>query len=209
MLAAHRATAKHLATKLCRRFVADEPPADCVEQAAAAFSQSGGDIPAMIRAIVAHPAFFAEQSRGTKLKSPLEAVASSLRAVNAAPDGTLRLALVLARMGQPLLLESAPTGYAETRDAWLGSSAMLARMTFATALAAKKKLGARVDLDAVLPVEPSDTVVERASQLLFDGQLGKAMRAALEQETSGVANEERRRALALALLLGGPSFQRQ
>ncbi len=148
MLAAHPATAKHLATKLCQRLVRDTPPADVVHSAAAAFQEGGGDIKALIRAIVSHDAFWAPESRAAKLKSPLEIVVSSLRALDAKPDGSLRLARVLARMGQPILLESAPTGYAEVRDAWLGSSAMLGRMSFATALATKRKLGADFDLES-------------------------------------------------------------
>lgn len=208
-LAAHPSTARHLAEKLCRRFVSDTPPAAVVQAAADAYARSRGSIAAVVRAIAVHDALWAPEQRGAKLKSPLELVVSSLRAVGARPDGTLRLARVLARLGQPQLLEPAPTGYAEERDAWLGAGALLGRMTFATALAAQKPIGARVDLDAALPITPSDTLAERAAALLFDGELDAAALRVVREETTRVKEPERRRALALALLLGGPQFQSQ
>ena len=42
ILANHPATAKFIATKLARRFVADDPPATVVSKASAVFQQSGG-----------------------------------------------------------------------------------------------------------------------------------------------------------------------
>ena len=50
-LAAHPSTAKHLATKLCRRFVSDDPPAGCVDAVAEAYAASNGDIPTLLRTI--------------------------------------------------------------------------------------------------------------------------------------------------------------
>lgn len=209
LLANHPATAKHLAHKLCQRLIADTPPAAAVQSAAHAFSASGGDIKQMLRAVVAHDAFWAPQARRNKLKSPLEVVVSSLRALGARPDGSLRLARLLARLGQPVLLESAPTGHPEVRDAWLGSGAMLGRMSLATALAMNRKLGAELDLDAILPPEPSDSVLSRTEALLFDASLEDTPRAAVAAEIAQVRNPKQRRALCLALLLGGPQFQRQ
>ena len=125
LLALHPATAKHLSNKLCQRLVSDTPPKSVVQAGAKAFTASQGDIKQLVRAIVKHEAFWAAASRGSKLKSPLEVVASSLRTLDARPDGTLRLARILGRLGEPAMLESAPTGHPEVQDAWLGSSAML------------------------------------------------------------------------------------
>ncbi|MEZ4221822.1 MAG: DUF1800 domain-containing protein [Polyangiaceae bacterium] len=209
LLAAHPKTAQHLATKLCKRLVSDTPPAALIESVASAFTRSGGDIKAMVRAIVASDAFWQPAARGAKLKSPLEVIVSSLRALGAKPDGSLRLAQVLARMGQPAMLESAPTGYPEVQAAWLGSSAMLGRMSFASALAGGRPLGADVDLESVLPAEPTATIAKRAAQTLFDGVIAQPELAAIDTECNSLSDAEQRRALCVALLLGGPSFQQQ
>ena len=51
-LARHPATAQHLATKLVRHFVADDPPADAVTRIARVFLASDGDLAAVSRALV-------------------------------------------------------------------------------------------------------------------------------------------------------------
>lgn len=72
------ATARFVATKLCRRFVADEPPASIVDAVAASFTATGGDIKAMLRVLLNSPEFAA--SKGAKLKRPQEAMIGALRA---------------------------------------------------------------------------------------------------------------------------------
>lgn len=44
ILARHPATAKFIATKLCQRFIADEPPASAVERAERIFRETDGDL---------------------------------------------------------------------------------------------------------------------------------------------------------------------
>ena len=81
MLATHPATARFISYKLARRFVADEPPAALVDRAAETFRRTGGDIRAVVRTIVTSPEFFAPAARAAKVKTPLEFVASAVRAV--------------------------------------------------------------------------------------------------------------------------------
>src|SRR3954470_17824068 len=80
ILAAHPATARFVATKLARRFVADEPPPTLVERAAATYRESHGDIRAVVRTIVTAPEFFAPGAYRAKVKTPFEFVASAIRA---------------------------------------------------------------------------------------------------------------------------------
>src|SRR5580698_4664507 len=54
-LAHQRVTAQHIATKLTRHFIADEPPHAAVERVADAFMHSGGDLPTVYRALLASP----------------------------------------------------------------------------------------------------------------------------------------------------------
>ena len=71
----------------------------------------------MVRTIVTSPEFFASAAYRAKVKSPFELVASTLRAMNAAPDATPRSAQLVSRLGQPIYGHQAPNGYPETGDA--------------------------------------------------------------------------------------------
>ncbi|HVJ18810.1 MAG TPA: DUF1800 domain-containing protein, partial [Polyangiaceae bacterium] len=167
-LAAHPATARHLGRKLCQRFVADEPPAGCVDVAARAYLESGGETRAVIRAIVAHESFLAPAAYGAKLKKPLEFAASALRAVGAVPDGTTQLGDALAALGEPLLLESVPTGYSDSEADWATSGGMLGRLTFASMLAFRKLKGVTFDAERALPGASTAELLE-AGNLRFLG----------------------------------------
>src|SRR5712692_8164569 len=134
-LANQRATMHHVSAKLCARFVADEPPDGCVDAAVAAWQKTVGDIRAVLRAIFTSSDFWAPRVVRSKVKTPLEFVVSAVRAVSADPDTTLKLAQVVARLGEPLYQQPAPTGYAETEAHWVNSGALLARMNAALAIA--------------------------------------------------------------------------
>jgi uncharacterized protein (DUF1800 family) len=83
ILAAHPSTARFIATKLARRFVADAPPAALVDRAAARFRETGGNIREVVRTIVTSPEFFAPGAYRAKVKTPFEFVASAVRATSA------------------------------------------------------------------------------------------------------------------------------
>jgi uncharacterized protein (DUF1800 family) len=83
LLTRNPSTARFIATKLVRRFVADKPPATLVSKVARVFTDTDGDIRAMVRTILNSPEFVAPEVVGAKMKSPFEAIVSSMRAVNA------------------------------------------------------------------------------------------------------------------------------
>lgn len=150
LLATHPATARFISAKLARRFVADEPPASLVDRAAAAFRESEGNIREVVRTIVTSPEFLAAEARGAKVKTPLEFVASAVRAADGEVEDARVLAKRLEEMGMPLYLQAPPTGYKDTADAWLSTGSLLARLNFAVDLAAGRVPGvctaaARVD----------------------------------------------------------------
>src|SRR5437016_5277952 len=127
-LAMQHATMHHVSAKLCARFVADEPPDGCVDAAVAAWQKTRGDIRAVLRAIFTSPDFWSAQVVRLKVKTPFEFVVSAGRVLSADPDTTPQLAQVVARLGEPLYQQPAPTGYAETEAHWVNSGALLARM---------------------------------------------------------------------------------
>lgn len=146
LVAFHPATARHLAAKLAVRFVADDPPASLVDRLAATFTASGGDLRATVRALVESPEFWSAAARRQKIKSPLEVVASALRASGARVEDPRGAIEWIARMGQPLYASPAPTGFGDRAEAWVASGSLLARMNFGLALAAGRVGGVRLDL---------------------------------------------------------------
>ena len=74
LLSRHPATARFIALKLARRFIADDPPPAIVDKAAETFRQSDGDIPGVLRTIIDSPQFFAPETYRAKVKKPLEFV---------------------------------------------------------------------------------------------------------------------------------------
>jgi uncharacterized protein (DUF1800 family) len=193
ILANHPATAKFIATKLARRFVADDPPAAVVSKAAAVFQQSGGDIASVVRAIIDSPEFFSGEFYHGKVKKPLEYVASALRVTNAETKVTHPLLRYLNRMGEPLFLAQPPTGHPDMGASWISPDMLLTRMNFASDLVANRLPGSRVQKDTV-----SDP--ESISRLIAPDSISPATLAALH-ETKG--------AESVALLLAAPEFQRR
>jgi uncharacterized protein (DUF1800 family) len=143
----HPSTARFIAGKLVRRFVADDPPGALVERVAATFRATGGQTRAMLRTIFAAPEFWAPEARRAKIKKPFEFVASATRAVGGRVegDGGFALARAVAEIGEPLYGAQPPTGHPDTAEAWVSTGALLARMNFALALTQGRYPGVRVD----------------------------------------------------------------
>ena len=152
MLANHPATMHHVSGKLCTRFVSDMPTPGCVDAAVSAWRRTDGDIRMVLRAIFSAPEFWSSAHRGSKIKTPLEFTVSAVRSVGATPGDGPGMSRVVAKLGQPLYLEAAPTGYPETQEDWVNSGALLNRMNVAMALVSNTLPGITVDLDTVVPV---------------------------------------------------------
>jgi uncharacterized protein (DUF1800 family) len=147
VLSRHPATAHFIATKLVQRFVSDEPPADFVEELAAVFRKSDGDLRAVTRVLFTSPRFYESRHYQAKVKTPFELVASALRTTNADFRMTAQLAQTLRSLGQLPYTESAPTGFPATSEEWVNSGAMLNRINFAVALANGRVNGVRTHWD--------------------------------------------------------------
>ncbi|HVO41926.1 MAG TPA: DUF1800 domain-containing protein [Aggregatilineales bacterium] len=80
MLVTSPATALRIATKLCRRFIQDTPPASIVNAVQQTYLQTDGDIPSMLRTIFASQEFL---NAPPKYKRSYEFVVSLFRALNA------------------------------------------------------------------------------------------------------------------------------
>jgi len=129
-LANHPATARRVASRLAVRFVSDEPSAALVTHVADAFTRSGTDIKATLRALIAHPEFAA--SRGNKIRTPTEDGVATYRALGVqvqrpsrADDAGNAIAHQISTIGQAPFDWPRPDGFPDVADAWTSTSRML------------------------------------------------------------------------------------
>src|SRR5262249_12253482 len=141
LLSHQPATARFIATKLVRRFVADTPPPDLVARVAARFTETDGDLREVMRMIVTSPEFFSDEANRAKVKTPFEFVVSAVRATGADVENARPLVQQIQQQGMPLYQCQPPTGYKDTADAWVNTGALVSRMNFALALASNKLRG--------------------------------------------------------------------
>ena len=224
ILTGHPSTARFIATKLVRRFVADVPPPALVDRVAATYSRTGGDIPSMLRAIVEAREFRGEDVYRAKIKKPFEFVASATRALGGRPDtnGGMALARASAEIGEPLYEAQPPTGYGDRADVWVNAGALLARMNFALGLVSGRYQGVTIDLPTL--VAGADTsaptvVLDRLLAAILTNQASPETRAVLVKHLAdpqitrltaddrGPANTDV--AKLAALVIGSPEFQRR
>src|SRR5215470_10598075 len=144
-LARHPATAKHIATKLARHFIADEPPPALVERLTQRFIETEGDLWQVSKALLAAPESWSPER--AKIKRPSEWLIAMRRAAGfsgARPDPILG---GMNRLGEPLWRPPAPRGFSDDNDAWLDGLAH--RLDTANAFA--QSAGAeRLDPNAVM-----------------------------------------------------------
>jgi hypothetical protein len=128
LLANHRGTARHIATKLCRRLIGDEPPQSVVDAAAAVFydqRNAPDQLKQVVRTILLSLEF--RTTWGQKVKRPLEYAASLLRAaeVDWAPDDSFFW--LYERCGQPMFQWHPPNGFPDRKEDWSSTMPMLQR----------------------------------------------------------------------------------
>jgi uncharacterized protein (DUF1800 family) len=145
IVAHHPSTAHFISKELAQRFVADDPPESLVARMAQTFQKTDGDLRAVMRTMIDSKEFWSEGAYQSKMKSPLEMVASAVRAVNGSVDFAFALANQVAQLGQPLYRKVEPTGYSNSSQEWLNSAGLLARMNFALQLANGKVPGVKVE----------------------------------------------------------------
>lgn len=134
-LAAQPQTAHFISYKLAQRFVADDPPPALVDRMAKSFLSSDGDIREVLLTMVHSPEFFSRRYYRSKVKTPLEFVASAFRATETDPSNPAAIVNVLRTMGEPLYQAQPPTGYPMTAEHWMNSAALVDRLNFSLSLA--------------------------------------------------------------------------
>jgi uncharacterized protein (DUF1800 family) len=201
LLARHPATAHHIAYQLAQRFVADEPPAALVDRAAKTFRDTDGDLREVVRTILTSPEFLASGARRAKVKTPLEFVASAVRATGATIESAQPLVAALQTLGMPLYGCQPPTGYGTRAADWVNTGALINRMNVAVRLvSAGPRTPVRVDVRALAP-DTSAASQDAIVASLLAGDASDATRSTLARADTPQH--------LIALALGSPEFQRK
>jgi uncharacterized protein (DUF1800 family) len=181
LVAGHESTAAFLATKLARRFVADDPPASLVENVANTFRRTDGDIRATVRTLLLSPEFRA--ARDAKTRRPFEYVAALLRAVGptVTEQGWRSLGESLRQLGQLPFTWPAPNGFPDVAPFWVSSTALLNRFNLALSLAAGTQRQRYVtDVEPLLAGAASpEAIVDALAARILARPLADGDRAAL------------------------------
>ena len=162
----HPSTATHIATKLVRRFVGEDPPPALVEKVAAIFRDTDGDIKQMLRAVLMSEEFVA--SAGAKFKPPFRFVVSALRAMGADTYAHRGLIEYLTRMGQGVFEYPTPDGYPDKTSPWLGT--LLWRWNYAFVLASNRVPSVQAPLEKLtMALARPATTIRRGSSSILSG----------------------------------------
>ena len=182
-LACAPATARHIASKFARAFVADSPPAGLVAQLTDVFHKTEGDLGALARALIADED--AWSAPATKLRDPWQMMIAAWRALGLDPSQPNRILSSMTLLGMPLWSPGGPNGFPDAADAWASSEGIKTRVQIAAGLG-------RIAKDAPAP---SDL-------------LARALPDAAEMTREAVLRAETR-PQAYALMILSPDFQRR
>ncbi len=183
-LATHPSTARFIATKLVRHFVADVPPPGMVDRIADVFLETGGDLPSVHAALV--NASEPWQSTFGKYKTPQDFVISAFRAFDRVPDNGRFVVGALDMMGQTPFRPGSPAGWPDTADHWGGADSLYKRIEWSNTVA--RYAGSRVN-----PLQLADAVLGPS--------LGDHTRTAISRAASADQG--------ITLFLASPEFQRR
>ncbi len=193
-LAARPETALHLARKMAVHFVSDTPDQGLVDAMAAAFRASEGDLSAVYRAMLDHPAAWAPTLQ--KVRRPVDFVTAALRgmgvtgaAITGMPDAAFRRMILapMASMGQPYQAPPGPNGWPEAAEAWITPQLLAARVNWAMTVPS-----------ALLDALPEPGAL--AARVLGAADDGSVAWAAVRAET---------RAEGVGLIFASPAFNRR
>lgn len=183
-IARHPSTAKFIATKFARHFVADDPPPALVAKLQDTFARTDGDLRALAAALVGSNE--AWQAPLTKMRSPYEFLVASGRLLARNPEDPGRYLNGLNVLGQPLWSPAGPNGFPDTAAAWAAPEGVKLRLDISAQVASQ--LADRFDPRDLLELVAAD---------------------AASPETRRTIERAESRQQALALLLMSPEFQRR
>src|SRR5471032_2596381 len=159
-LAAHPNTARYLATKLYRFFVTEQGAVNVtfVGRVASVYLQNNGDMRAVMREVLTSPEFWDEGAYFARYAWPVEFVTRAFKDVGWAGFSVNDALTPLANMGQVLLEPPDVSGW-DAGQTWFATGAMLARMNFASTLAANQKFNLAAAVKAAAAARTPDAML--------------------------------------------------
>jgi len=194
-MAGHPSTAEFICVKLIQRFVSDDislatykdgtAPAelqDLVQEAMDAWDSTArpGHIATVLRAILdpvdQSGLFWSEDIYRSKVKTPVEYINSSLRALDGWATGE-GLPQLNDAMGMHLFRRDEPDGYSELGFDWMDTSSMLERIDFVRGLAENRETEYGWDVLTfynMRKLPTAEEVITDSDDLLYQGTLSEA-----------------------------------
>ncbi len=151
LLAAHHGTALNLCSKLCRRFVSDEPPAELVKKAAITwikYANHPDQIKYVLKTILLSHEFVKEDD---KVKRPFDYVTSFLRMTGADFMPNENLFNLVADTGYKQFAWPTPTGHPDIAQYWLNTNSTLGSWNIIAALIGGEIKGVNFDIAVQTP----------------------------------------------------------
>ena len=202
VLIAHPSTARFISRKMLRWLLTSEPTEAQVSIIAGVYRSTGGDIAAMVRAILNDAWLGAAPAR---YKRPFHYLVSGVRALGPTVNSADPLNRQLASLGQPLFAWETPDGYPDTVEYWAGN--ITPRWSAASALSAYAT-PATVSVDATPFLSAGlDGSIELMNQRIFAGEMSASTRAALRAFAAAGTLTETRMRETLGLAVASSDFQ--
>lgn len=206
LLINHPSTARFIATKMCRHFLGYDVSRSIIDQVAATYTSSGGDIKAMLR-VVLRPEHVAAAS--PKIKRPFHVFAAALRQTGAVITNTSSLRSRLLEAGHLPFSWLTPDGYPDKLDHWAGN--LISRWNFGASLmngTSGSITGVTVDDTAFyVGAVTADEMIARIDERLFGGRMDADDRARIRQFLLPSPPTVTRRREAIGLAISSPSYQ--
>jgi uncharacterized protein (DUF1800 family) len=201
MLVAHPSTARFISTKMIRWLLNSEPTSQQISTVSGIYRVTGGDISAMVRAILNDAWITASPAR---YKRPYHLLISAMRASGASVTATNTVNTQLTSMGQALYTWETPDGFPDSVEFWSGGIAP--RWQMATTMSNYKTTAITVDHTPFL-VAGVDGTIDQIDQRIFAGEISPTTKAALRGYLAGGTLNETRVRETIGLALAASDFQ--
>ena len=184
------AAARFIVGKLWKEFVSPVPEKVSVERIARHFQSSGYDIGTALSDLFLSDAFWAESSRSSLIKSPVDLVVGTLRQFDFSYTDATPFAMKSAQLGQNLLAPPNVKGWPGQND-WINASTLLERKRFTDQLfrVIERKAGPTMATARMVPES-----VGTDQGLMMQPMQPKGPNAAMRQMQAEFANGQAGRA---------------
>ena len=168
-------TSRFISRKLFEFFAYDNPEEEVIARLAKTFNDSGYSITALLKDILTSEEFYTQQAYRSKIKSPAELIAGTIRALGIESTVTYQVRKYMGPMGQELFNPFDVSGWPENEE-WINSSTLLNRLNFVNAVAEGNRRHFDYDLVNMIDlktVNETKDVIDHFVDILLDGEISE------------------------------------